>query len=133
MIFFFILVILLIAAYVLISLFAPQTLPWYRPHLILDRNDSLRVEPTRIKQPVIMEGLAEPESDFNISLEENVTRLEGILNEKNRMIEKLQKELTAEKAHRGEFEKVKAIMDEEIKNLKTKNRELKSQKGERNE
>ncbi len=133
MIFFFILVILLLAAYVLISLFAPETLPWYRPHLILERPEPSAPAPSVVtRQPYIMEGLAEPDGDFRLSLEENVARLEAILHEKNRTIEKLQRELTAEKSHRGEFEKVKAIMDQEIQNLKSKNKELKTKTGERN-
>ena len=134
MIFFFILAILILAAYVLISLLAPQTLPWYRPHLILERHEPPHnANPVPTRQPLIMEGLVEPESDFNMSLEENVARLESILHEKNRAIEKLQRELTAERSHRQEFEKVKAIMDGEIQNLKSKNKELKTKIGDRNE
>ncbi len=81
-----------------------------------------------MSQPVVIEGLAEPESesDFNVSLEENVLRLETILNEKNKTIERLQRELVAERSHRGEFEKVKSILDEEIKSLRIQNKELKS-------
>ena len=131
MILFFILAILLIGAYVLVALFAPEALPWYRPHLILERPEPVPHAEPVARQPYVMEGLAEPESDFRVSLEENVTRLETILYEKNRTIEKLQKELLAERSHRQEFEKVKAIMDQEIQNLKLKNKQLKTQPGEK--
>src|SRR5258707_761546 len=115
MVLFLILFIIVAAAIVLISLFAPEKLPWSKPHLILDRREiePIKIEPVT-RQPIIMEGLAEPESDFSISFEENVARLENIIGEKNRLIEKLQRELTAERSHRTEFEKVKAILDEEI-------------------
>ena len=126
--------IIVVAVIVLLSLFAPEKLPWYRPHLILEK--ATKVEPIKtqeiVQQPMVMEGLAEPESDFHISLDENVARLETILFEKNTIIEKLQRELAAEKTHRGEFEKIKAILDEEIQKLKIKNKELKNQTGEKN-
>ena len=126
MVFFFILLIIVVAAIVLISLFSPQSLPWYRPHLVLSRSEieELPAQPVA-RQPVVMEGLAEPESDFNVPLEENIARLEGVLHEKNRTIEKLQKELAVEKSHRLEFEKIKAILDGEIQNLKAQNKALK--------
>ena len=120
--------IIVVAVIVLISLFAPEKLPWYRPHLVIEKIQ--KIEPVNIQEitrpPVVMEGLAEPESDFNISLDENVARLETILLEKNQTIEKLQRELAAEKSHRGEFEKIKAILDEEIQKLRIQNKELKN-------
>lgn len=133
MVFFLILLIFIVATIVLISLFALQSLPWYRPSLILEKNEMgpVKLRPVT-RQPMVMEGLAEPENDFHVSLEENVARLETMLNEKNRMIEKLQKQLAAEKIHRVEFEKVKAILDEEIQNLKAQNKTLKAPTGGNN-
>ena len=135
MVIFLLLVIFSLAGVVLISLFSPQSLPWYHPPLILDKSEmvTMPAPQTIIHRPVVMEGLAEPEDDFELPVEENVSRLESILHEKNRTIERLQRELAAEKSHRGEFEKVKSILDDEIKNLKTKNKELKSKIGVSNE
>ncbi|MEI7999295.1 MAG: hypothetical protein WCH62_07325 [Candidatus Omnitrophota bacterium] len=134
MVIFFILLVLILAALILISLFSPQKLPWYRPHLNFKTSEFELSERRSVsRQSAGMEGAVEPEGDFNIPLEENVARLENILNEKNRFIERLQRELAAEKGHRTEFEKVKAILDDEIKNLRSQNKELKVQKGDGNE
>lgn len=135
MILFFVLLILLISAVVLISLFAPQRLPWYRPHLVLNpaNSDMIRVVERVPVQPVIMEGLADPDPEpkrNDPELEEKISRLENILLEKNAAIEKLQRQVTAEKAHRSEFDKVKAILDEEIVKLRKQNKELKAKTGE---
>jgi hypothetical protein len=129
MIFFFVLTILSTAAIVLISLFAPHKLPWYRPSLILTSPIHREV----YKQPIIVEGLAELEEEsFDISAQEKVAKLEAILLEKNTAIEKLQKQLTAEKSNRADFEKVQNVLNEEIQNLRTQNKELKTRIGEGN-
>ena len=84
------------------------------------------------RQPMIMEGLAEPELEISMdpSAQEKVVRLESILLEKNVTIEKLQKQIAAEKSHRDEFEKLKILLDEEIGSLRKYNRELKTKIGE---
>ena len=122
MILFFILVSVISAIIILLYLLAPQTLPWYRPHLRLTSSEieSIAVQ-TVSKRPIIMEGLAEPDKNFDISLQEKVTRLENILAEKNVTLEKLQKQLVAEKSHRVEFEKVQTLLNEEIVRLRTQN------------
>ena len=132
MILFFILAVLVIpvtAAIVLLSLFAPHKLPWYRPHLLLSANRQETVQPRSYpRQPVILEGLAEPEperNDLDISSKEKVARLENILLEKNAAIEKLQKQISTDKNLREDFEKVKALLDEEIVSLRKQNRDLK--------
>jgi hypothetical protein len=133
MILFFLFVITIAAIIILMSLFAPHMLPWYRPHLILNPSEMQPLTTTIIrKQPIIIEGLAEfeIEGNGNISLEEKESRLDHILIEKNSMIEKLQKQLIAEKSHRLEFEKVKGLLDKEILNLRKQNKEFKIRTGE---
>ena len=126
MIVFFLLLILLTALVVLINLFNPKILPWYRPSLILGKSEiSPIIEPKPKRRPIVLEGLHEPDENFRLSLEENISRLEMILGEKNIMIEKLQRELTAEKSHRLEFEKVKELLDDEILTLRRKFKNLK--------
>lgn len=132
MILIFILLIAISAAVVLVSLFAPHKLPWYRPSLVLNSSEIQRVhdvEPLP-KQPLIMEGLAEPE--LEITSQERVAKLEAILSEKNTVIEKLQKQLAAEKSHRSEFEKIQAVLNEEIQSLRSQSKELKIRIGEEN-
>ncbi len=55
-------------------------------------------------------------------------KFERLLLEKNRMIDRLQRELEAERSHRLEFEKIKELLDEEISRLKEQNRGLKISK-----
>ena len=131
----FLLLILCIAAViVLISLFAPHQLPWYRPHLMLSQGEIIPIKPVPAarKQPMVMEGLVGVESneEDNISLRDKAGRLESILLEKNVTIEKLQKQLLAEKSHREEFEKIRALLDEEITKLRAQNKKLKLKIGE---
>jgi len=136
MILFFVLSILILSTIVVISLFAPEKLPWYRPHLMLNpqASDFVKVKPlvSAIRQPIIIEGLAdpEPEKTMDLSAQEKIARLENMLIEKNATIEKLQKQVIGEKASRVEFEKVKALLDEEIASLRKQNRELKIKTGE---
>ena len=125
MVFFFILFIFASAIIVLISLFTPHLMPWYRPHLVLTASQGPTIQgQAAVKQPIIMEGLAEPQEakSLDISLEEKTSRLENILIEKNIAIDKLQKQLIAEKSHRGEFEKVQLVLNEKIQDLRTQNK-----------
>ncbi|MBF0489919.1 MAG: hypothetical protein HQL15_04800 [Candidatus Omnitrophica bacterium] len=129
MILIFVLMILVAAILVLIYMLAPQIFPWYRPHLILNSSEmqSIRVQ----RRPMVMEGLIDHEFERNVDMnaEDKVARLETILVEKNRSIEKLQKQLMAEKAHRQEFENLRMLLDEEIQNLRNQNKELKNKIG----
>ena len=52
-------------------------------------------------------------------------KFERLLSEKNQLINRLQKQVEAERSHRLEFEKVKGLLDEEISRLKEQNRGLK--------
>ncbi len=52
-------------------------------------------------------------------------KFERLLLEKNRLIDRLQKQVEAERSHRLEFEKVKELLSEEILRLKEQNRGLK--------
>jgi hypothetical protein len=106
-------------------------LPWYRPHLILSSSEMQPIS-QKPRQPVVMEGLAEIEKEPNPDLIEQISKLESILLEKNRSIERLEKKLKAEWANRLEFEKVKNILDEEIVYLRTQNKELKTKIGDKN-
>ncbi len=133
MILFFILLISVAMLIVLFTLLAPQRLPWYRPHLILNPNEEemFVLQPVR-RQPIIIEGLADPEPERRItsSFNDSVDRLDTILAEKNVLIEKFQKQIVAEKSHRAEFEKVQILLEEEIQKLRNQNKELKIRIGE---
>jgi hypothetical protein len=52
-------------------------------------------------------------------------KFERLLLEKNQLIDRLQKQVEAERSHRLEFEKVKELLSEEILRLKEQNRGLK--------
>ena len=130
---FLIFIIFVLGIIVLISLFAPQSLPWYRPHLILSSSEMITIkEPASIPKPVFVNHHVDVEDENNAALKEKVARLESILVEKNRTLEKLQKEYSAQKEHRFEFEKVQLLLEQEIAQLKTKHKKLKSQIGESN-
>ena len=132
MFFFLIFIIFILAAYVILTLFIPQKLPWYRPHLILSKSEMTEMPPmpTVVKQPLILEGLAEPEDELRMSAKDQVARLESILLDKNRTIERLQRELLVEKEGRSGLETLKVILEKEIENLKIKNKRLKERIGE---
>ena len=55
-------------------------------------------------------------------------KFERLLSEKNQLIDRLEKQVEAERSHRLEFEKVKELLDEEILRLKEQNRGLKAPK-----
>ncbi len=127
LIFFVIVFIFGLSAILLITLFAPEILPWFKPHLILERSEIKREpKPPAIQKPQVMEGLIEQDIEFNISLKEKIERLEVILHEKNKILEKLQTQLDAEREHRHEFEKVREMLIAQIESLKNKNKELKT-------
>jgi len=129
---FLIVLIVVVSVIVLLSLFYPQALPWPRPHLNLIKSEIEPIKDYPQTRQAPLKGASvksKSENDFQISLEENVARLETILHEKNRTIEKLQRELASEKSHKREYDKIKAILDDEIINLKTQNKELKTQIG----
>jgi hypothetical protein len=130
MIFFFIISILFLAVIVLLNLFIPHKLPWYRPNLILHPSEIPFQSQSVHRQPVILEGLAEPEEEEDLDLRKQVENLDKILQEKNRKIEQLNRKLKAEISHREDFEKVKTIMEEELISLRKENRSLKSRKEE---
>jgi hypothetical protein len=133
---FFVVMIAFAGAIVLISLFAPHKLPWYRPHLILNSSQFSVGTQTMPQQPNLLESFLSPEipdESLEIALEGKILKLETMLTEKNTVIEKIQKQLAAERTHRQEFEKIQSLLNEEIKNLRAQNRELKVRIGEENE
>ena len=67
-------------------------------------------------------------ADLSDSVTDQLNRMEKLLVEKNKLIDKLQKSLESERAHRSQFMKIKAMMDEEIERLKTQNKTLKPKK-----
>ena len=107
-----------------------QPWPWPRPHLLDEDNIALRP-----KVPVAP-ALALPEAidlpvdpqDMPIPLTVKAEKLEVLLLEKNKLIDRLQSDLEAERSHRQEFEKVKDLLDEEIVRLKEHNRVLRTHK-----
>src|SRR3569623_1646948 len=133
MTFFFVFMIAVAGAIVLVSLFAPHKLPWYRPQLILNPSQMSIHAP--VIQPILDDflGVQLPKDSIEIALEGKILKLETILSEKNTAIEKLQKQLSAERSHRTEFEKIQDLLNNEIKNLRLQNRELKVRIGEEDE
>ena len=123
----FILVILL-GAFAAIRLLAPDmylrlnipkfNLPWGRHRLL---PDSAAYQPDQAsiidRLPVAIDTPMEPE-EMPMALTEKLKKMEALLLEKNKLIDRLQRNLEAERSHRCEFEKVKSIMDEEIARLK---------------
>jgi hypothetical protein len=61
------------------------------------------------------------------SSQEKITKLEVLLAEKNREIDRLRSQLGVHLDHSADFEKLKCILEEEIQNLRAQNRALKSQ------
>jgi hypothetical protein len=60
-------------------------------------------------------------------LDQKCVKLEQILDEKNRILAQLQKDLENERAHRGEFESLKGILQQQINDFKAQNRSLKEE------
>jgi|GEM_PF-3034316 len=101
------------------------TFPWNRAHLLSEEPpkyypdiDSL---PTAIDTPMQQE-------DMPVPISEKLEKMERLLLEKNKAIDRIQTRLEAELSHRREFEKVKTILDEEIQQLKQQLRYLKNKK-----
>ena len=134
MILFFLLVVVILTIVVLLSLFVPHKLPWYRPHLVLSSSEVTMIQPQTVsRQPMVMEGLVEPDKiDLDVSSQEKIDRLENILIEKTALVEKLQKQVLAEKSHRTEFEKVQTLLEGEVTKLRKLNQELRVKIGEEN-
>ena len=62
---------------------------------------------------------------FVDKLDQKCLKLEQILDEKNRILAELEAELQNERSHRGEFESLKDILQNQIEDLKDQNRKLK--------
>jgi len=58
-------------------------------------------------------------------LNERAAKLDQLLEEKNRHTAQLEKELAAERAHRGDFDSLKDILQRQIEDLKAQNKTLK--------
>ncbi len=103
--------------------------PWQRPSLMVDSAvpvDSI-YEHAPEHLPVAIDTPMQPE-EIPLPLNEKFSRMDALLLEKNKLIEQLQKDLACERSHRGEFDKVRSIMDEEIARLKDQLKKLKTQK-----
>ena len=96
--------------------------PWKRPRLLPDSSTKLKPviahSPADITMPARQDGIEG-------SLLAKLNKVEFLLAEKNRAIDRLGKELEAERSHRLEFDKVKNIMDTEITRLKEQIKNLK--------
>ncbi len=107
--------------------------PWGKPRLLADSVSEVPVQPESLMENLPIAIDMPMQADEMPAAEVNKTaRMEILLLEKNKAIEKLQKELQAERSNRSEFDKVKAIMDEEIGRLKDQVRSLKQVKEQRN-
>ena len=83
-------------------------------------------EPTIDHLPAAIDTPLQPE-ETEILPVEKFNKMEALLLEKNKMIDRLFKELEAERSHRGEFDKVKNIMDAQMMRLKEQIKTLKQQ------
>ena len=68
------------------------------------------------------------QDEMPVSLSDKVDKMDALLLEKNKLLDRMQKDLEAERSHRAEFDKIKTIMDEEIQRLKEQIKSLKKQK-----
>ena len=104
--------------------------PWTRLKLTQDVTENKILEKFSIKNLSIPNNIKANHltNDFIVPLEENTQRLEVLLEEKNKIISQLQKNLESERFHRQEFEKVKSIMDEEFMQSKVIHRNQKVEK-----
>lgn len=91
---------------------------WGKPRLRAD---------VRHDQPITVDAVMDQVEDNNLVQEEpalsklgsaKIQKIEGLLFEKNKIIDRLSLQLEAEKSHRKEFDNVKNIMDDEIKHLR---------------
>ncbi len=71
-------------------------------------------------------GMETPVGDIPAGLlGERCNKLEQMLEEKNRLLKQAEQELLNERAHRGEFESFKEILQRQIEDLKAQNRRIK--------
>ncbi len=91
---------------------------WRKPHLRPDVSHThVVVDAPSIDISKPIEDAPQEEFLSN-SMDEKIDKLEVLLYEKNKIIDRLQSQLDSERSHRKEFDNVKAIMDEEIKHLR---------------
>ncbi len=64
-------------------------------------------------------------SDSGGILGERCQKLEQLLDEKNRILSQVERELSDERAHRSEFESLKDILQRQIEDLKAQNKKIK--------
>ena len=109
---------------------APWPWRWPRPHLLDEDDIALRPQAPAAPVPVLPEAIDLPvdPQDMPIPLTVKAEKIELLLLEKNKTIDRLQSDLEAERSHRQEFEKVKDLLDEEIIRLKEHNRALRTHK-----
>jgi hypothetical protein len=99
------------------------SIPLGKPRLINDVSSRVTPEPvvTDVPAPKI-EQLEEP-----LDAQAKISKLKDLLSEKNRELERLNKELQALQAGMQGFDKVKALLEDEILRLREQNRVLKSE------
>ena len=107
---------------------SPSPWPWLRPRLLDEDNIALRPKAPAASEPALPEAIDLPmdPQDVHVPLTVRAEKLELLLLEKNKLIDRLQSDLEAERSHRQEFEKVKDLLDEEILRLKEHNRALRT-------
>lgn len=93
--------------------------PWNRPHLRPDAqpSDEVVVDAPYVDlpRPIVDAPRREPLPGATL---DKIGKLENLLFEKNKIIDRLQEQLENERLHRKEFENVRTILDEEIKHLR---------------
>ena len=103
--------------------------PWERTRLIADTVAAVPISPETLRHelPIAIDMPVEQEEleALEHAPTDKLLKLEVLLYEKNKSIEKLTGTLNAERAHRAEFEKVKDLMAEEILRLKNQLKDLK--------
>ena len=89
-------------------------------------------EGARLTNEWIQAGVIGDVREVHVSSSDKIEKMEQILLEKNRMIERLQGQVEAERSHRLKFENVKTILDEEISRLQEQVRHLKTERESQN-
>lgn len=89
--------------------------PWRKPHLRADLEPPAQivVDAPRLHEPESSKYSMNPATPL-----EKINKLEALLLEKNKVIDRLQTQIDNERQTRLEFENVKSIMDEEINHLR---------------
>lgn len=88
------------------------------PQPVLARQNNASAPEKELKD--IKEALVE-------KLDQKCVKLEQILDEKNRILDRLQKDLESERSHRNEFEGLKAVLQQQIEELKAQNKQLREE------